>query len=58
MIANAEQKGSNVYVHDTNGGFMWNRHGTLVSYTANTVTLQHGSTIYICVERGEVRFTQ
>ena len=58
MIGYAEQKGDNVYVYNTKGGFMWNRYGTLVSYTANTVTIKHGSTIYICGEHGEVKFTR
>ncbi len=58
MIGYAEQKGSNVYVYNTNGGFMWNRYGTLVSYTATAVIIKHGSTTYICGERGEIKFTK
>lgn len=58
MIGYAEQKGDNVYVYNTTGGFMWNRYGTLVGYTANTVTIKHGSVTYICGERGEVKFTK
>lgn len=58
MIGYAEQKGDNVYAYNTNGGFMWNRYGTLVGYTANTVTIKHGSVTYICGERGEVKFTK
>lgn len=58
MIGHAEQKGSNVYVYNQNGGFIWNRAGTLVGYTANTVTIRHGSTTYVCGERGEVKFTR
>lgn len=58
MISHAEQKGSNVYVYNQNGGFLWNRTGTLVGYTSNTVTIRHGSTTYVCGERGEVKFTR
>lgn len=58
MIGHAEQKGSNVYVYNQNGGFLWNRIGTLVGYTSNTVTIKHGSTTYVCGERGEVKFTR
>ncbi len=58
MIGYAEQKGSNVYVYNQNGGFLWNRTGTLVGYTSNTVTIKHGSTTYVCGELGEVKFTR
>ena len=58
MIGYVEQKGSDVYVYSQNGGFLWNRTGTLVGYTSNTVTIKHGSTTYVCGERGEVKFTR
>ncbi len=58
MIGYAEQKGDNVYVYNIKGGFMWNRYGTLVSYTGNTVTIKQGSTTYICGERGEIKATR
>ena len=58
MIGYAEQKGSNVYVYNTNGGFIWNRMGTLVGYTSTTVTIRHGSVTYILGERGEIKFTR
>lgn len=58
MIGYAEQKGSNVYVYNTNGGFMWNRVGTLSSYTSTTVVIKQGSTTYVWGERGEIKFTR
>lgn len=51
MIGYAEQKGSNVFVYNTNGGFLWNRTGTLMGYTSSTVTIKQGSTIMVCGER-------
>lgn len=35
MIGYAEQKGSNVYVYNTNGGFIWNRVGILMAVANN-----------------------
>ena len=58
MIGYAEQKGNDVYVYDTNGGFIWNRYGTLMGFTSDTVTIKHGSNILICGEHGEVKFTK
>ena len=58
MIGYAEQKGNDVYVYNTNGGFMWNRYGTLMGYTADTVTIKHGSNILICGVYGEIKFTK
>ena len=58
MIGYAEQKGSNVYVYNTNGAFIWNRMGTLVGYTSTTVTIKHGSVTYVLGERGEIKFTR
>ena len=58
MIGYAEQKGNDVYVYNTGGGFMWNRYGTLIGYTSDTVTIKHGSNILICGERGEVKATR
>lgn len=58
MIGYAEQKGSNVYVYNQNGGFLWNRTGTLVGYTSNTVTIKYGSTTYVCGEHGELKFNR
>ena len=58
MIGYAEQKGSNVYVYNTNGGFMWNRVGTLSSYTSTTAVIKQGSTTYVWGERGEIKFTR
>lgn len=56
MIEFAEQKGTNVYVYSANGGFLWNRFGSLISYTTTTVVIKHGSVTYICGERGEIKF--
>lgn len=36
--------GSTAYIDDQNVGAVWSRSGTLVSYTANTITIKHGST--------------
>ena len=58
MIGYAEQKGSTVYVYGPNGGYIWHRVGTLLGYTSNAVTIKHGSTTYICGERGEVKATR
>lgn len=58
MIGYAEQKGSNVFVYNTNGGFLWNRTGNLMGYTSSTVTIKQGSTIMVCGERGEIKSTR
>lgn len=58
MIGFAEQKGTTVYVYGLNGGYIWHRVGTLLGYTSNTVTIKHGSTIYICGEHGEIKATR
>lgn len=47
MIGYAEQKGSTVYVYGPSGGYIWNRVGTLLGHTTNTVTIKHGSITYI-----------
>lgn len=58
MIGYAEQKGNDVYVYNPSGGFMWNRYGTLVSYTSDTVIIKHGANTLICGEHGEVKATR
>lgn len=58
MIGYAEQVGPMVYVRNINGGIMWTRTGTLISYTSNTVVIKQGSVTYICGERGEIKFTR
>ena len=58
MIGYAEQNGSNVFVYNQNGGFLWNKTGTLISYTSTTVSIKHGGLTYICGERGEIKFTR
>ena len=58
MISYAEQKGSNVYVYNMNGGVLFTTNGELVSYTIDTVTVKRGSSIYVLGERGEVKFTK
>ena len=58
MIGHVEQQGNNVLVFNTNGAFMWNRFGTLMGYTSDTVTIKHGSNTLICGVHGEVMFTK
>lgn len=58
MIGLAEQKGSTVYVYGANGGYLWSRVGTLMSYTTTTVVIKHGSVTMVLGERGEIKFTR
>ena len=57
MIGHVEQQGNNVMVFNTNGAFMWNRFGTLVNYTSNTVIIKNGSTTFVCGENGQILST-
>lgn len=56
MISYAEQKGSMVYVYNSNGGLMWNNFGELLSYTSSTVVIRRGGTTFVYGERGELKF--
>lgn len=47
-----------VYVCGPNGGYIWHRVGTLLGYTSTIVPIKHGSTTYICEERGEIKATR
>lgn len=58
MIGYAEQRGSLVYVYNTNGGLMWTNGGELQSYTATTVVIRRGGLTFVYGERGELKFTR
>lgn len=58
MIGYAEQRGSAVYVYNTNGGILWTNYGELQSYTSSTVVIRRGGTTYVYGERGEIKFTR
>lgn len=58
MIGSAKQQGTNVYVYSETGGFMYNKTGTLVGYTSNTVTVKQGGTTYVYGEHGEIKLTR
>ena len=58
MIGYAEQRGSLVYVYNTNGGLLWTNHGELQGYTASTVVIRRGSITFVYGERGELKFTR
>lgn len=58
MIGFAEQKGTATYVYNTNGGYKWHREGDLLGFTATTVIIKHGSTVFICDENGHIISTR
>lgn len=58
MISYAEQRGSLIYVYNSNGGLMWTSDGELLSYTTSTVVIRRGSLTYVYGERGELKFTR
>ena len=58
MIGMAKQQGTNVMVYSETGSFMFNKTGTLVGYTSNTVTVKQGATTYVYVNHGEIKFTK
>ena len=58
MIGMAKQQGTNVCVYSETGSFMFNKTGTLVGYTSNTVTVKHGASTYVYGEHGEIKFTK
>lgn len=58
MIGYAEQRGSTVYVYNSNGGIIWTNTGELQGYTASTVAIRRGGTTFVYGERGEIKFTR
>ena len=58
MIGSAKQQGTNVYVYSETGGIMFNKTGTLIGYTSNTVTVKQGGTTYVYSEHGEINSTK
>jgi hypothetical protein len=58
MIGMAKQQGTNVMVYSVTGSFMFNKTGTLVGYTSNTVTVKQGATTYVYGNHGEIKFTK
>lgn len=44
-IASAVQKGSNVYVYNEQGCSLFYKQGTLIGFTATTVTIKRGDYI-------------
>jgi len=45
-------------VYSVTGSFMFNKTGTLVGYTSNTVTVKQGATTYVYGNHGEIKFTK
>lgn len=58
MIGYVEQRGSSIYVYNSNGGLLWANSGELQSYTTSTVVIRRGSTCYVYGEHGELKFTR
>ncbi len=56
MISYAEQKGSMVYVYNSNGSILWTNYGELQGYTSSTVVIRRGGTTFVYGERGELKF--
>ena len=58
MIGYAEQRGTTIYVYNSNGVLMWTNWGELQSYTTSTVVIRRGTITYVYGERGELKFTR
>lgn len=57
-IASAVQRGSVVHVFNERGVTMFTISGTLVGFTASTVTVKRGSNSFTCNDRGVTMFSK
>lgn len=55
-IASAVQKGSNVYVYNEQGCSLFYKQGTLIGFTATTVTIKRGDYIECYNNKGSKLF--
>ena len=58
MIGTAVQKGPRVEVYDENGRYLFSRDGELQGFTATTVTIRSGHTLYTYNDRGNLNFSK